>query len=90
LKGGNSRDQDAWFILLCAALALEKNLGDFEPQLIEPTYIEALRLPGDANPNAFDACVTALCDFHLNQWNENAGPIWPHLGGFRWSDLAPP
>jgi hypothetical protein len=21
---------------------------------------------------------------------ENAGPIWPHLGGFRWSDLAPP
>jgi hypothetical protein len=22
--------------------------------------------------------------------DENAGPIWPHLGGFRWSDLAPP
>jgi hypothetical protein len=71
LKGGNSRDQDAWFILLCAALAFETNLGDFEPKLIEPTYIEALRLPGDANPKAFDACVTALCDFHLNQWNDD-------------------
>ena len=49
--------------------------------------------PGQAKTDQRDAQV--LCDVaraftEQLRWVENAGPIWPHLGGFRWSDLAPP
>jgi RHS repeat-associated protein len=34
--------------------------------------------------------ATAAYEYSVSLIHENAGRIWPHLGGFRWSVLAPP